>query len=179
MVCSRDLRVQGFRLFFGVIVALLAVIAMRPNVAHAWPANAIQCTNNMVLTAGQTLSFGAIVPNSSGSVTVSTAGIRTSTGPTLVGGTIAQASFTGTDTGIKTGDTCITQTVTVNVSTATLTGPGPSMTVNAMTDSVTDNGTGLWDYNTTPIYVGGTLNISAGQVAGSYSGTFTITIVYQ
>lgn len=182
MVCSRDLRVQGFRLFFGVIVALLAVIAMRPNVAHAWATNGANCTANMVLTAGQTLSFGAIIGSlGGGTVTVSTAGGISAAGVTPVGGTVTAATFSGDDPGVNpnppTG--CITRTVTVTVGTATLTGPGLNMTVNAMTDSVTQGGTGLWNYKTTPISVGGTLLVNGSQTAGSYSGTFTITIVYQ
>ncbi len=181
MACSRDLRAQGFRFFFGVIMALLAVIAMRPNVAHAWSANGANCTANMVLTAGQTLSFGTIIGSpGGGTVIVSTASGITAAGVTPAGGTVTAATFSGDDPGVNpnppTG--CTTRTVTVTVGTATLTGPG-TMLVDAMTDSVTESGTGLWNYKTTPIYVGGTLNISAGQQVGSYSGTFTITIVYQ
>ncbi len=182
MACSRDMRVQGFRLFFGVIMALLAVIAMRPNVAHAWAANGANCTANMVLTAGQTLSFGAIIGSAGGgTVTVSTAGGISAAGVTPVGGTVTAATFSGDDPGVNpsppTG--CTTRSVTVTAGTATLTGPGTSMTVDAMTDSVTESGTNLWNYRTTPIYVGGTLNVNGNQATGSYSGTFTITIVYQ
>ncbi len=178
----RDLRSQGFRLFFGVIMTLAAV-AMRPEVAHAWATNGANCTSFIVLTAGQTLSFGSIIGSAGGgTVTVSTASGITATGVTSVGGTVTAATFTGTDPGVNpsppTG--CTTRTVTVDVAGgATLIGPGTNMTVSAMTDSVTENGTGLWDYRSVPIYVGGTLNVNASQATGSYSGTFTITITYQ
>lgn len=179
---GRGLRLLGFRLLFGLVVALATAVAMRPDVAHAvWPVNAQQCTTNMVLTAGQSLNFGKIIGSvGGGTVTVSTAGGITASGVTPTGGTVTAATFTGTDPGVNEPvNGCTAWTVTVVVGTATLTGPGTSMTVNVMTDSVTENGIGLWDYNTVPIYVGGTLNVNGNQVAGSYTGTYSITITYQ
>ena len=112
---------------------------------------------------------------------MSTASGIIAVGVTAAGGTVSAATFSGTDPGINPNPPagCTTRTITVTVGNAILTGPGSDMTVNAMTDSVTESGTGLWDYKTVPIYVGGTLNVNGNQAMGSYSGIFTITIAYQ
>jgi hypothetical protein len=181
MLVCKDMRVRNRQLLMGLLISSISGV-LAPAPSYAWPANGGNCTANMVLTAGQTLSFGSIIGSAGGgSVTVTTAGGISAIGVTPAGGTVQPATFTGTDPGINANPPagCTTRTVTVTVGNATLTGPGTSMTVNAMTDSVTESGTGLWNYKTTPIYVGGTLNVNGSQAVGPYSGTFTITIVYQ
>lgn len=59
-----------------------------------------------------------------------------------------------------------------------LTGPGTSLIVNAFTtnhDSSVDRLNGLGNKI---ILVGATLNIPANQLAGAYSGTFSVTVSY-
>lgn len=179
----RGSRLQGIRPILGALMVLMAAMSLQPNVAHAWPVNAQQCTTNIVLTAGQTLSFGAIIGSAAGgTVIVSTASGIMAAGVTPVGGTVSAATFTGTDVGVNEPITgCTARSVTVTVGNAILTGPGTDMTVTTMINSVTESGTGpfFWDYKTVPIYVGGTLNVNGNQMTGSYSGTFAITITYQ
>ncbi|MEE8482737.1 MAG: DUF4402 domain-containing protein [Acidiferrobacterales bacterium] len=182
MSLRRGLQLQGIRFGFGAVMAMSALAVVQPKLAYAWPANVANCTANMVLTQGNTLSFGAIVGSvGGGTVTVSTSSALVAVGVTAAGGTVSAATFTGTDPGINPNPPagCTVRSIIVTVGTATLTGPGANMTVNAMTDSVTESGTGLWDYKTVPISVGGTLNVNGNQMAGSYSGTYTITITYQ
>jgi hypothetical protein len=183
MRMGRNKRVLAKQLVVGV-GAFLAAVVVRPAVVHAWPANDANCTANMVLSAGNSLNFGAIVGSAGGgSVTVTTGStISSSIGVTPAGGTVSAATISGTDTGVNANPPtgCTTKSLTVTVGGATLTamGTGMTMTVNAMTDSVTESGTGLWDYKTTPISIGGTLNVNPNQDGGNYSGTFTVTITY-
>jgi hypothetical protein len=97
---------------------------------------------------------------------------RTRTGgatlPAIAGSPTA-AKFT------VTGEDALTYAITLPAST-TLSSGGNNMTVNTFTS--TPSATGLLTEGTQVVYVGATLNVGASQAAGSYSGTFNVTVAY-
>ncbi len=119
------------------------------------------------------MDFGTMSPTgTAGTVTVTPAGVRTSVNVDLFGGTPAAASFD------VTGDPGANYSITLP-SSATLTSGGDTMTVGPVPPFTDDAGV-------TPTLVGGsdtfnvgaTLNVGANQAAGTYSGTFSVTVNY-
>lgn len=135
----------------------------------------------------QSLSFGPFAAGTGGTVSVTPAGVRTSTGGvTLLTnaqfGIFQSASFTVTNTtnGIN------TFTITLPTS-ATLarTGGSETMTVDAFTSTPapgTANGRRgfgtLSNAGAGTFTVGARLNVGASQAGGSYTGTYTVTVTY-
>jgi hypothetical protein len=127
----------------------------------------------ITLTNTQGLAFGNIAASSSlGTVTISTAGVRSSAGgvtPSAIG-TYNNAIYAAT------GEANATYSISLPAST-TITDGTNNMTVNGFTSDPTPtgllNGSGLQTIN-----VGATLNVNANQVAGNYSGTYNVTIAY-
>ncbi len=72
-----------------------------------------------------------------------------------------------------TGDTDEAYAVTLP-SQITISAGGDSMTVNAFTWS----GTGVLEFDVDTIWVGATLNLTANQPPGLYTGQFTVTVEY-
>jgi hypothetical protein len=132
----------------------------------------------------ENLDFGRVIPsNTAGTVTISAAGVRTSTGGlVLVGSDYQVARFAG----MGTQNQRVRIRITPN--TITLTGPGPAMTVSNFTIGPAPT---LQQIGASPNYriqpadgifwftVGGRLNVGANQPGGAYSGTFTATLDYQ
>jgi Mat/Ecp fimbriae major subunit len=129
------------------------------------------------------LDFGSIVPGATnGSVTINArTGARTRTVVTLVGATFSRAQFVGTAT--------VARVVTLTVSPAasiTITSGANSMVIDNL--RVSANGgvatvfgrnytipaTGSMTYN-----MGGRLVVGANKPAGTYTGTFSLTLNYQ
>jgi hypothetical protein len=131
------------------------------------------------------LSFGNLLSGPTpGTVTVSTAGARTTTGGvTPAGGSVTAANFVGMN---DSGGFLNLIRVTIPAGTITLNrvGGGAAMTMNNLTSSL---GPGIFgsDYyfmgsNTVFSFsVGGRLNVAANQMIGTYTGTFTVTVDYQ
>ncbi len=121
------------------------------------------------------LHFGNIAVIGSGTVVITPGGTRTGYGVTLpsITGNPTPASFT------VTGEPGYTYAISsLSLTSVSLTGPGASMTCDTFISSPT-GGSGLLTGGTQMLYVGATLNIAAGQVAGTYtSGSFTITVNY-
>ena len=119
------------------------------------------------------LVFGELVAGAtSGTAVVTPAGSRTLTGGVATGnsGGITSASFT------VTGLPLLTYSITLPGSTS-ITAGGNSMTVNTFTS--TPSGTGqLSVLGSQALTVGATLVVGASQASGSYSGTFSVTVVY-
>ncbi len=132
------------------------------------------------------LEFGSILPSATaGTVTVSPAGARTSSGGvTLVGGLVQPARFAGRGT--------LNQTVLVslNSSPSTLTRIGGTETMRLDTIVIGSTPTAVLTVrpqsfritSPTGIFnfpIGGTLRVNANQVPGDYAGTFALTLNYQ
>ena len=133
---------------------------------------------NVTATAGTMISisntasleFGIAAPTgAAGTITVTPAGARTGANVTLLASAPAGASFTVTGEG--------NTAYVINLpASAILTGPGADMTIDTFTD---DNpGPALPGAGSETFNVGATLNVAASQAAGSYTGTFGVTVNY-
>ena len=117
------------------------------------------------------MDFGTMTPTgTAGTVTVTPAGARSSVNVDLLGGVPSAASFD------VTGDGNANYSITLPSST-TLSSGGDTMTVDTFTD---DAGASpiLPSGGSDTFNVGATLNVGATQVAGTYSGTFAVTVHY-
>jgi len=153
---------------------------MPPKVAVAVAALGLACLCTGLAQAQligisntRALAFGELVAGvTSGTAVVSPAGARILTGGVSAGnsGGITSASFT------VTGIPLLTFAITLP-SSAAITAGGNSMTVNTFTSS--PSGTGqLSVLGSQTVTVGATLNVGASQASGSYTGTFSVTVVY-
>jgi len=121
----------------------------------------------IAITKTVDMNFGniAVSPTVAGTVVLPTTGARTLTGGVtlpVVTGTVTPATFT------VTGDGTSTYSITLPGSTITLNGPASStMTVQSFVS--TPSSTGVLTAGTQTVKVGATLNVSAGQGAGTYT----------
>jgi len=166
---------QGCAAFTGL--ALVTALATSPAQAATRAANATVTTvRPLSLTKTADLEFGSIIPSATaGTVTIdATTNARTRTGGTVLatGATPGAASFTAA--GLVGALALISLPASI---TLTRGGGTETMTVN----NITTNGatTRLIPLTATiDVTVGGRLNVGANQVAGSYSGTFNLTVIY-
>jgi len=130
-------------------------------------------TVNIMNTAG--LAFGSFVAGTGGTVPVSAAGVRTSTGGVLlVTSVVNAASFNVTRI---TGSPNQTYTITLPPNGAvTLTSGANTMAVNNFVSN--PSGSGQLSGGSQVLRVGATLSVAAGQATGNYSGTFTVIVVF-
>lgn len=123
------------------------------------------------------MNFGNVAVQSAtaGTVVMTPAGVRSTTGGTtlpVTAGTVTAASFT------IAGESGYTYAITLPVSALTITSSSNTMTVSSFTSSPSSTGTLTGGSQT--LTVGATLNVGAGQAAGTYaSGTpFNVTVNY-
>jgi hypothetical protein len=151
----------------------------RLSLALGFLASALACVDlwAAAIAIGNTrsLSFGSFVAGSGGSVTISPSGARSAAGGvTLIpsgAGTAAQFSITG--------DPGMTYSISLPLDgEAELSnGAGQSMPLRAFTSD--PSGIGLFSISgSQTLSVGATLDVSASQTAGAYSGAFSITVNY-
>ncbi len=160
------------------IKALLAAGAMAAFVAAPFAANAdsASATASATVAAPLTiskqadLSFGVIAPTGApGTVTISTAGARTSSAVDLLsGGSTSAASFD------IAGEGTSSYSITIPA-TATLTGSGDDMIATLSDDAP---GSPALSGGAATVNIGAELAVGASQAAGAYSGTFSVTVSY-
>jgi len=158
-------------------LALTAALAASPALGATRAATATATTiRPLSLVKTSDLEFGTIVPSATaGTVTVdATTNARTKTGGVVLatGATPGAAGFTAA------GLVNILALITLPTN-ITLTRGGGTETM--LVDNITTNGgtTRLFPGSATiDVTVGGRLNVGANQVAGSYSGTFNVTVIY-
>lgn len=158
------------------VTVLGAVMAAALYAGQAQAANSVSAGASVeiaapiAVTQDTALAFGNVGPSASaGTVIISLAGAQSVTGGvTALGGTVAAGAFT------VTGASAATYSVTVDGS-VSLTGTGGS----PMTATLTNDGGGTLTGGTDTFNVGGTLAVGANQGAGSYSGTYTVSVNYQ
>jgi Domain of unknown function (DUF4402) len=121
------------------------------------------------------LDFGTIVASGAGTAVIDplTSAIAT-TGSLIVSGTAAHpAKFTAT------GSRNAVALIRLPKNPATLTRVGGTQTLTVSNWTVDGNINRRIPANETfDFYVGGTLNVAAGQTDGTYVGTFTVTVQY-
>lgn len=131
------------------------------------------------MTTVQDLSFGAFVAGSGGTVTISPQAARTGSGDVVLmtSGQFSQGRAASFD---LSGSSNATYQITLpSDGSVTLTGSqGGSMSLSAFTSSPSGSGQ-LNLLGTQTLYVGATLAVSSNQAAGSYSGSFSVTAVFQ
>lgn len=154
--------------------ALVAVVAAPASVKAASDSATASATIAAAVTVTKQtdLEFGLISPTAvAGTVTVSDAGARSGdvNVELLSGASPSQASF------LVSG--AANQSISVTIPTsAALTGPGTDMTA---TLSQTEAGTQTLDGSGNfTVDVGADLAVGASQTAGSYSGSFNVTVIY-
>lgn len=128
------------------------------------------------ITQNRALNFGKFVASNGGTVTL------TNVATTVVGGTSVRVSPSTAASGqfTVTGDGAATYTLTADAST-TITDGNTTMNVTAITPSVTTGGVlsgTSGSQGSQVVYVGATLTQGAANAAGTYSGTYSITVAY-
>lgn len=171
---------QKFRL------ALKAVVLAAFWTVLALPALAQTQTGTFSIQNSQSLQFGRIVGGTGGSVTISTAGARTASGDvTLLNSTSSAASFTVSCTEGPAGSSACTTSSYYSfnpvANTSLVSGSNTMALTNFSIYSVNDplNRTGgrLISGSDT-LKVGATLTVGSSQPAGSYLGSFSVTVNY-
>jgi hypothetical protein len=168
----------------GVIAGALAVVVAGLGVsAHAaeTTANATATVvRPITITKVNDLRFGAFSTSASGqTVQITTAGARTLTGALGVTSTVGAASFT------VAGEGGLTYAISLPSTTVTIQtddgGAGETMAVTAFTSNPLGTGTlsgTLGGAGNQTLSVGATLTTVASQVAGNYTGSFTVAVDY-
>ena len=127
------------------------------------------------LVANQVLAFGSFAPGtSSGTVTISAAGARSSGGGAFLvpSGAGSAASYT------VGGTSSVTYAITLPSNGTVVVTSGPnSMAVNNFTSSPVGAGL-IGGGGTQTLTVGATLTVGSNQATGSYSGSFDVTVEY-
>ena len=159
-----------------VYAALAASMVCTPITARAASATAnstVTILAPVTITKTADLVFGTVsAGTTAGTVVMSTAGARSATG----GAALSSTATGGTAKFNLTGNSNSTFSITLPSSTS-LTGPGTAMTLNAFTSTPSSTGTFNGSGSAT-LAVGGTLSIGANQTAGSYTGSFSVTVDY-
>ena len=171
-------------------LALMAAMAVAGvgvvNVSQAAQATA-QATGTVVapiaIAVATNLAFGSFAPGAGGSVTVSTSGVRTASGPVLLTATPSSAArfnITGqagaTYSIVHTGTVVLTNTTGAGGETMALTKFSDLTGANATSGTATSGS--LSGLGTQSLFVGGTLAVGPTQVAGLYTGTVVATVEY-
>ncbi|HYC03525.1 MAG TPA: DUF4402 domain-containing protein [Azospirillaceae bacterium] len=155
---------------------VLAAVAGSANAATSNFTASATVVAPIAVTTGTNLSFGGIIASASaGTVVIDAAGARSTTGgATASGGTVSAASFNVT--GAPSTAYNITLPASANISSG-----GDNMSVAfAAATHLTGGSTArtLTAGGTDTFNLGGTVSVGANQAAGSYSGTFTMTVNY-
>lgn len=152
----------------GIVAALGVNSAMAASINGNASANVL---TPLSIAENAAMSFGDVSGDADSATTVvlTTGGTTSSADGAYAGGTPAAGDFT------VSGAVSAAYTLTLPAS-ITLTGTGADMTVTALNSNETGT---LGAGGTETFQVGGTLNIGAGQTAGSYTGTYAVTVAYQ
>ncbi len=138
---------------------------------------AISASKNTNTDTNGDLAFGVIVPGeSSGTVTISpsTSNRTYRGGVALVASTSGAASFNITGSANAVYTVTLPDTDTIDISSAGNIMKVQSFTIHPPSGSANLGADGQAIFN-----VGGTLLVEPNQAAGSYTGTFQVTVAYQ
>ena len=157
--------------------AALAAASFATSASAAATATATataEVLETLTLTATGDLNFGQIAANTGGTVTVNANSTVSSTGTLISTGTRAPATFD------VTGSANTSVAVTLPSAAVNLTRSGGTETMSLAGFNSNPNGAFQLDAGGTGSFsVGGTLTVANGQVPGSYSGTFPVSVEYQ
>lgn len=160
------------------VIAGIAAASLFAATAHAQASATASATASVEIatpislqnTAGLDFGVVAAAPGA-GTVVVSTAGgVTESGGVNVLGGSPAAAAFT------VGGQGSYAYSITVPSAAVTLSDGTNSMTVDNFVDS--KGGSSSLVNGADTFTVGATLNVGANQAAGSYTGSFDVTVAY-
>ncbi|MCE5345622.1 MAG: DUF4402 domain-containing protein [Bacteroidales bacterium] len=158
--------------FFAITIVMFSFAASTFAQGVSATANAsATIITPLAITKTADLSFGNISVGalSGGTIIISSANARTATGTCSFQVTPASTVATFDLTGASGANMAITLPVS-----STIANGGNTMTLNTFTSDAPATITG----GAVTFHVGATLNVSAGQVAGPYTGTFDVTANY-
>lgn len=163
------------------VSAALAAASFATSASAAASATATataEILQSLTLTADTALDFGQIAANTGGTVTVKSDNTVTQTGAVVWTGTRAPAGFT------VTGSKGASVVVTLPTTASTLYLGGNTASPNKMTlDQFTVTPAAGFQLDATTgkeiFAVGGRLTVGSAQAAGTYSGTFAVSVEYQ
>ena len=166
------------------LVAMSAALAAASFATSASAAASATATataeilQSLTLTADSKLDFGQIAANTGGTVSVKGDGTVAQTGSLVWTGTRVPAGFT------VTGSKGVSVLVTLPTAASTLYLGGVTTSPDKMTlDQFNDDPTGGFQLDAVTgkakFYVGGRLTVGSAQAAGTYSGTFAVSVEYQ
>lgn len=122
------------------------------------------------------LNFGKFAASTGGTVVMSAASASTRT---VTGAVVPLTGTAGTAAQFTvTGDSGATYAVTLPSGTATLTRVSGTETMTAGTWTKSLAGAGTLTGGSEVFYVGATLTVDSAQVAGAYTGTFSVAVEY-
>ena len=161
---------------FLTIFAVSNAYGQGANSASATANAKARIVNQITLAVAGTseLNFGDVVPSSVtlGTVSLTPAGIRAAAG----GVTLGSSTAVGVPTFNVGGQANATYAITLPAGASTLTSGANTMTVDTFTGS---KATGTLSAGGADSFtVGGMLHVAANQAAGSYAGTFSVTVTY-
>lgn len=163
-----------------VALALAALTLGTYSFAAQNTATGTGTANARIITAisivpGTALNFGDVVPSAvAGTVSVDAAGVRTSAGGATLG------SATGVAAGAFTvnGQANATYAITLPANgVVTVASGANTMNVNNFVSNPAGTGT-LSAGGSQALAVGATLSVGISQAAGSYTGTYQVTVAY-
>lgn len=164
---SRELR---WALPFAATLLALLGTASPP----AWAANCDETSNPITISQTQPISYGTIaVTNGGGTVTISPSGTVSAPGGYTVSGITSPGKFHVTGK-----QNCA---VAISFLAGSLTGPGTAMAIGNFTNDAGASpalthmagSQGSLDFS-----VGADLTVNSNQTGGSYSGTYSVTVIY-
>ena len=166
------MKARNFTILLPLLVAPVAAFGQSSASASATASATVYTP--ITLTKTTNLQFGNVFSTTAGgTVTVSSAGVESSspTGLFAAANTPTAASFTvgGADNAVF--------AITLPAS-ASLTSGANTMTVNTFTSSLGATST-LSAAGAATLNVGANLVLGASQAAGSYTGSFSVTVAYQ
>ena len=149
---------------------LLTALLFSHATRAAPPPSKAECNAALQAALVTNLNFGDFESAVAGTITVDTAGARTTTGPMLAGGSVSAAAYDVWTT----LDGCEKRNIAVTVpGTATWNGPA-SLTANNVTKNPPNKFKLTAPIVPTRVTVGASLNSNAGQTGGPYTTTFTV-----
>lgn len=155
-----------------VLAACIATYSIQAIAATANSSATATIVTPIAITNTTGLSFGDVVSGTAASTIVMTAANARSVGS---GDAILGAANGNAASFDVTGEPSTAYTINLPASPVTLTSGGNTMTV----DTFTTDGSGVLSAGgAETINVGATLNLSASQPTGTYTGTFTVETIY-
>lgn len=163
------------------ISTLLVLLAAANPVLTATPVSAAtpaQCNTGLTLTETVPLSFGGIMDTGvgGGTVSVDTADLATYVS-TMAWGAELPATGQLSINVTQTGNCNHPQSITVSQNTPLTNGSGQTMNLSAFVTNPAD--LSGFSRSKVVLFVGATLTVNNGQAAGTYTGTYDVTYVFQ